>query len=189
MEYIKLREINGAGNCYNIREFKAEAKAILEKEWERRNKYHDSMPGNGYTEKTWMTGRLRELELVADLLENELNRAVKVDYERPFSHRFTAGGKRMPVTREQKALAEKELKISRKKKGYRIYSQVQDRLWTQITIDLHLRNMFQQPSPKEGETVQKVVNRTLPNYLNRMIELLEKTRTLINEIEDYKLLT
>ncbi len=185
MEFIRLREINGVGTCYRTSEFKAESSTILEKTWKDCNKYHDSMPGNGYTEKTWLTKEYNRLRLIADLAQDKLNKEVKVNYERvnymdQEETRYQGVGI-IPVSKAQKEKA-KDLEIDWKNKNKYIYAQVQDRLYDTITLE---GSIVETGYREQKEKAAQV----LPKYIAEIIDLLTRTRIQINEMNDYQLLT
>lgn len=173
MEYIRIRQINGAGNCYDIHEYQAENKATLEDKHKEKNKYHDSMPGNGYAGLTWITPEYNRLRLIAGLVQDRLNKEIKITFQRDNEH--GGYGRLIPVSKLQKEKA-KILDIDWETIKRYIYDQVQDRIWGTVLLDGVIIYGSSDENPELG-----------PEFRD-LIDLLTWTRIQINEIKDYKLI-
>ena len=179
MEYIRLRQINGAGVCYEDTRYRAESRDILEARYKKMNSYHDGMPGRGYCERTWLTRDYQDKVLIADVLAKELNKEIKVTYERYPWHSTSDGNvykeRMVPVSKDQKKWA-LGLIIDWKRDLGIIY-QARERLHGTVREDGVVHSVSQKEM-REGK---------LPIYIEQMVDLLQRTRLQIRDMDqDYK---
>jgi hypothetical protein len=133
-----------------------------------------------------MTGKLVELILIMELAQDRLNKEIKINYQRDTYEPHGQWRSRVkPVTQEQKAIAKKYVEISWEKDTH-IHGQVQDRLWMEIRVDGSTRDSFPYKSSERGGNTRK---QRMPNYIDKLIDLLERTQVKAKEILRYNLIT
>jgi hypothetical protein len=79
MYYVRFREYNGNGTNYQTDYFKSEDFSIIEKVHKKRQMYHVSMPGSGYSELTDLTMNFHIDKFLFELVKKEIPNLFKLN--------------------------------------------------------------------------------------------------------------
>lgn len=115
MEYVRFREFNGVGVNYDTSYYRAEDKKTVLRIRDKKQAYHDSMPGNGYTETKFMTAEYEHHQVILKVMLEKLNKEIQPTYNRedemvPTQIQNNYRIRKKPITKEQKE-TEKESRI------------------------------------------------------------------------------